>query len=49
MLQGGWTGVVLRIDLTRGEVTREALREEWVETYVGGRRVYRRPALKETE
>ena len=35
----GWTGTVLRVDLSAGRVTREALREDWARDYVGGRGV----------
>jgi aldehyde:ferredoxin oxidoreductase len=34
---GGWTGTVLRVDLTRGRVKKEPLREDWASEYVGGR------------
>lgn len=34
---GGWTGTVLRVDLTRGAIKKEKLREEWAREYVGGR------------
>jgi aldehyde:ferredoxin oxidoreductase len=34
---GGWAGTVLRIDLTRGTVKKEPLREDWARDYVGGR------------
>jgi len=33
----GWTGTVLRVDLTRGEIRREALDPGWARDYVGGR------------
>ncbi|MFP8880259.1 MAG: aldehyde ferredoxin oxidoreductase N-terminal domain-containing protein, partial [Myxococcota bacterium] len=36
---GGWVGTVLRVDLTRGVATKEALREQWAHDYVGGRGV----------
>ncbi len=35
--QGGWTGCVLRVDLTRGEVRREELDPRHARDYVGGR------------
>lgn len=34
---GSWTGQVVRIDLTRGTIRKEALREDWARQYVGGR------------
>jgi aldehyde:ferredoxin oxidoreductase len=33
----GWTGAVLRVDLARGTVRREALRRDWARDFVGGR------------
>ncbi len=33
----GWTGTLLRVNLTRGEVTREAVNMEWAREYIGGR------------
>ena len=33
----GWTGTVLRVNLTRGAIQREALRADWARDYVGGR------------
>ncbi len=33
----GWTGVVLRVNLTTGTIGTEALREDWAREYVGGR------------
>lgn len=33
----GWTGTVLRINLTAGEISKEPLNEEWAKEYVGGR------------
>ena len=33
----GWTGTTLRVDLTRGEIRREALDPDWARDYVGGR------------
>ena len=33
----GWTGTVLRIDLTAGTATKEPLDAEWAKDYVGGR------------
>lgn len=34
---GGWTGIILRVDLTRGRVSKEPLREDWARDFVGGR------------
>ncbi|MCH2171418.1 aldehyde ferredoxin oxidoreductase family protein [Myxococcota bacterium] len=36
-LQGGFTGTILRVDLTRGSVEKEAIREDWAREFVGGR------------
>jgi len=36
-IEGGWTGCVLRVNLTRGEVRREALDPRLARDYVGGR------------
>jgi aldehyde:ferredoxin oxidoreductase len=36
-MSGGWTGTVLRINLTRGSVKKEPLRRDWAQEYVGGR------------
>lgn len=33
----GWTGTVLRVDLSTGRVTKEPLHERWARDYVGGR------------
>src|SRR5215510_573271 len=33
----GWTGTVLRVDLTTKQVTKEPLREDWARDFVGGR------------
>lgn len=33
----GWAGHILRVDLTRGKATREPLRLDWAEEYIGGR------------
>ena len=37
MLEGGWTGTLLRVDLSRGTVRKEAINETWARAYVGGR------------
>ena len=31
---GGWTGTVLRVNLTRGTIKKEPLREDWAREYV---------------
>ena len=36
-LQGGWTGNVLRVDLSAGRIAKEPLREDWARYYIGGR------------
>ncbi|MBI3756900.1 MAG: aldehyde ferredoxin oxidoreductase family protein [Deltaproteobacteria bacterium] len=33
----GWTGTVLRINLTTRQISKEPLREEWAHDYIGGR------------
>jgi aldehyde:ferredoxin oxidoreductase len=33
----GWTGTVLRVNLTTKQATKEPLREDWARDYVGGR------------
>jgi aldehyde:ferredoxin oxidoreductase len=44
---GGWTGTVLRVNLTRGEITKEALREDWARDFIGGRGVAARYLVEE--
>jgi len=34
---GGWTGTILRVNLTRGTIKKEPLRSDWARDYVGGR------------
>lgn len=34
---GGWTGKLLRVDLTTSKCTTEAIPEQWMREYVGGR------------
>ena len=46
---GGWTGTILRVDLARGTVAREALNEEWARDYVGGRGVAARYLYEEVD
>ena len=36
---GGWTGTILRVDLTAGRIVKEPLNEQWAREYVGGRGV----------
>jgi aldehyde:ferredoxin oxidoreductase len=36
-MTGGWTGTVLRVDLSRGSIKKEPLRSDWAREYVGGR------------
>ncbi len=33
----GWAGHILRVDLSRGQATKEPLRLDWAEEYIGGR------------
>ncbi|MFN3476095.1 MAG: aldehyde ferredoxin oxidoreductase N-terminal domain-containing protein, partial [Candidatus Methylomirabilales bacterium] len=35
----GWTGQVLRVDLSRGSIRKELLRADWARDFVGGRGV----------
>ena len=46
---GGWTGTVLRVNLTRGSIKKEALREDWARDYVGGRGLGTRYAWEEID
>ena len=46
---GGWTGTVLRVDLTRGEIAKEPLREDWAREYVGGRGLAARHLYEEVD
>ena len=45
----GWTGTILRVNLTSGEVKKEALNEEWAREYVGGRGVAARYLYEEVD
>jgi aldehyde:ferredoxin oxidoreductase len=45
----GWTGTVLRVNLTRGTIKKEALREDWARDYVGGRGLGTRYAWDEID
>ncbi len=36
-MSGGWTGRVLRVDLSRGEIRVEPLRTDWARDFIGGR------------
>jgi aldehyde:ferredoxin oxidoreductase len=46
---GGWTGTVLRVDLTRESVTKEKLNCDWAAQYVGGRGVAARYLYEEVD
>lgn len=45
----GWTGTVLRINLTTRQVTKEPLHEEWARDYIGGRGLGARYLLQEVD
>lgn len=45
----GWTGTVLRIDLTTRQITKEPLREDWARDYIGGRGLGARYLLTEVD
>lgn len=45
----GWTGTVLRINLTTRQVTKEPLKEEWARDYIGGRGLGARYLLQEVD
>jgi aldehyde:ferredoxin oxidoreductase len=45
----GWTGRVLRVNLTRGTIKKEALRDDWAHDYVGGRGLGTRYAWEEID
>jgi aldehyde:ferredoxin oxidoreductase len=45
----GWTGMVLRVNLTTRTVTKEPLREEWAHDYIGGRGLGARYLLAEVD
>lgn len=45
----GWTGTVLRVNLTTRQVTQEPLREEWAHDYIGGRGLGARYLLAEVD
>ncbi len=49
MSDGGWTGTVLRVDLSSGEIQRESLPAEWARDYVGGRGVGARYLWEEVD
>ena len=34
---GGWTGKLLRVDMTAGTAASEDIPQEWMEDYIGGR------------
>jgi len=48
-LAGGWTGVVLRVDLTSGRIAKEPLRADWAADFVGGRGVAARYLVEECD
>jgi aldehyde:ferredoxin oxidoreductase len=45
----GWTGTVLRINLTTRQITKEPLREDWARDYIGGRGLGARYLLQEVD
>ena len=45
----GWTGQLLRIDLTKGAVTKEPLNMTWAREYIGGRGVGTRYLYEEMD
>ncbi|HXV36027.1 MAG TPA: aldehyde ferredoxin oxidoreductase family protein, partial [Myxococcota bacterium] len=45
----GWTGELLRVDLTRGAIAREPLDPAWARAYVGGRGVAARYLYEEVD
>ena len=49
MSDGGWTGTVLRVDLSSGEILRESLPATWARDYVGGRGVGARYLWEEVD
>ena len=46
---GGWTGTVLRVDLTRESIAKEKLNRDWAAQYVGGRGVGARYLYEEVD
>ena len=46
---GGWTGTVLRVDLTSGKISKEPLNEQWAREFVGGRGVAARYLYEECD
>jgi aldehyde:ferredoxin oxidoreductase len=46
---GGWTGTVLRVDLTSGKISKEPLNEQWAREFVGGRGVAARYLFEECD
>ncbi len=48
-LQGGWTGTLLRVDLTNERITKEAINEEWARDYAGGRGIAARYLYQEVD
>ncbi len=48
-IQGGWTGKILRVNLTTGKRAAEAVPEAWPREYVGGRGVAARYLFEELD
>lgn len=46
-MKGGWTGTLLRVDLTRGKIDKEQVNTEWARDYIGGRRLATRYLYEE--
>jgi aldehyde:ferredoxin oxidoreductase len=49
MKLGGWTGKLLRVDLTHGRVRTEAVREDWARAFAGGRGIAARYLVEEVD
>ena len=45
----GWTGKLLRVDLTSGRITKEPLNQDWAHSYIGGRGVAARYLSEEVD
>ncbi len=45
----GWTGTLLRVDLTNGNIEREAVREDWARDFAGGRGIAARYLSEEVD
>ena len=46
---GGWTGTLLRVDLTSQSIAKEELNRDWARDYVGGRGVAARYLYDEVD